>query len=100
MVPKKSTFSIVACDPETNDIAVCGTSHWFAYYRVVPFAKAGLGAIATQAECNLEYPEATFKLLADGASPKAVIEKIVGDDPNRDIRQVLVINKKGEVADW
>ena len=58
------------------------------------------GSDCYSAECNLEYPEATFKLLVDGASPKAVIEKIVGDDPNRDIRQVLVINKKGEVAGY
>jgi uncharacterized Ntn-hydrolase superfamily protein len=97
-VPKKSTFSIVAYDPESELIAVGGTSHWFAYYRLVPFIQAGLGAVATQAECNLEYPEKAFTFLKEGKTPAEVVKLITEEDNGRDIRQVLVIDKAGKVA--
>jgi len=93
-----STFSIVARDPKTGNIAVCGASHWFAYATVVPFIEAGVGAIATQAECNVAYGPNGLELLRKNTPVEKLVKKLIEEDPGKDIRQLLVIDNKGNAA--
>jgi len=92
------TFSIVARDPETGVICVGGTSQWFAYSTLVPFIEAEVGAIATQAECNLSYGTEGLLLLKQGKLPEDIVSILVNNDSQKDIRQLLVIDNKGNTA--
>src|SRR6187455_67040 len=71
-----ATFSIVGCDPETGELGVAVQSKFFAVGSVVPWAKAGVGAIATQAFGNTTYGPAGLELLAKGLSPQATLESL------------------------
>jgi uncharacterized Ntn-hydrolase superfamily protein len=93
-----STFSIVAFDPATNQLGVGVQSRAFAAGAIVPWAKAGVGAIATQAGANRTYGPKSIALLEQGFTPEEVIAKITADDPQRDRRQVAVIDAKGRIA--
>lgn len=62
-----STFSIAACDPENGDLGVAVQSKFLAVGALVPWARAGVGAIATQAYANLSYGPRGLELLAQGA---------------------------------
>jgi len=95
--PHLATFSIVAFDPETKLIAVGGTSCWFAYGSLVPFIEAEVGAVATQAECNMDYGPNGLSLLRDSITPGEVIQTLTEKDAHNNIRQVLVVNSVGEV---
>lgn len=92
------TFSIVARDPNTGNIAVCGGSHWFAYSTVVPFALPGIGAVATQAECNITFGPDGLDLLEKGIPANKVLDSLLKTDSGENIRQVLLIDKKGNTA--
>jgi uncharacterized Ntn-hydrolase superfamily protein len=94
----KSTFSIVARDPNTGLIAVGGGSHWFAYSTLVPFIKAGVGAIATQAECNVSFGPDGLKYLSESKSAEETLEILLNEEENEDIRQVLVLDNEGGTA--
>lgn len=65
---------------------------------VVPWAKAGVGAIATQSFANTAFGPKGLELLEDGLTPKQVVEKLLGNDPDRELRQFAVINQHGETA--
>lgn len=93
-----STFSIIAFDPATNELGVGVQSRAFAAGAIVPWAKAGVGAVATQAAANRTYGPKAIALLEQGLSPEEVIKKITDEDPQRDRRQVAVIDAKGRVA--
>ena len=64
-----STFSIVAFDPATNQLGVGVQSRAFAAGAIVPYAKAGVGAVATQAAANRTYGPKAIALLEQGLSP-------------------------------
>jgi uncharacterized Ntn-hydrolase superfamily protein len=93
-----STFSIIAFDPETGQLGVGVQSRAFAAGAIVPWAKAGVGAVATQAAANRTYGPKAIALLEQGLSPADVVKKITDDDPDRDRRQVAVIDAKGRSA--
>ena len=65
-LPPVSTFSIVALDPATGDLGIAVTSKFLAVGSVVPFAEAGVGAVATQARANVTYGPEVLRLLRDG----------------------------------
>ena len=67
--PYPSTFSIVAADPETGEVGVAVASRFFAVGSVVPYAKAGVGAVATQAFANTTYGPRGLELLEKGLEP-------------------------------
>ena len=92
------TFSIIAFDPETKQLGVGVQSRAFAAGAIVPWAKAGVGAIATQAAANRTYGPKAIALLEQGLTPEEVITRITGDDPDRDRRQVAVIDATGRSA--
>lgn len=95
-----ATFSIVGFDPETGDLGVAVQSKFFAVGRVVPFAAAGVGAIATQSYANTTYGPRGLDLLRQGLSPGAVVEALIADDEGRSRRQVGIVDASGNTANF
>ena len=93
-----ATFSIVARDPATGDLGVGVQSKYFAVGSVVPHARAGVGVIATQARGNILYGPQGLGLLAAGRTPDEVLERLLRDDPQREERQVGIIDAQGRAA--
>jgi uncharacterized Ntn-hydrolase superfamily protein len=93
-----ATFSIVGADPETGEIGVAVQSKFFAVGAVVPFARAGIGAVATQAFANTTYGPRGLRLLEEGLDPARVIEVLTETDSGSASRQVGVIDETGAVA--
>jgi uncharacterized Ntn-hydrolase superfamily protein len=95
-----NTFSIVAYDPATGDCGVTVASKYFSVGAVVPWAEAGVGCIATQANVNVGYGPHGLELLRRGLTAQQVIDKLLADDtfPGKDGRQLAVIDKQGNVA--
>jgi len=98
--PDTSTFSIAACDPETGEIGVAVQSKIVSVGSIVPFAQAGVGAIATQAAANVGYGPAGLQLLKMGTSPEKTIELMTAVDPFRDIRQIGIVTPDGRAASF
>jgi uncharacterized Ntn-hydrolase superfamily protein len=96
--PWFSTFSIIAFDPTTNELGVGVQSRAFGAGAAVPYAKPGVGAVATQASANRSYGPKAIALLEQGLSPEEVVKRITDDDEGRDTRQVAVIDTKGRSA--
>jgi len=96
--PWFGTFSIIAFDPATNELGVGVQSRAFAAGAAVPYAKAGVGAVATQAAANRLYGPKAIALLEQGLSPEEAVKRITDEDPGRDTRQVAVIDTKGRSA--
>jgi uncharacterized Ntn-hydrolase superfamily protein len=96
--PWFSTFSIIAFDPATGELGVGVQSRAFGAGAAVPYAKPGVGAVATQASANRSYGPKAIALLEQGLSPADVVKRITDEDPGRDTRQVGVIDTKGRSA--
>jgi uncharacterized Ntn-hydrolase superfamily protein len=96
--PWFGTFSIIAFDPATNELGVGVQSRAFGAGAAVPYAKPGVGAVATQASANRQYGPKAIALLEQGWSPAEVVKRITDEDPGRDTRQVAVIDTKGRSA--
>jgi len=96
--PWFSTFSIIAFDPATSELGVGVQSRAFGAGAAVPYAKPGVGAVATQASANRSYGPKAIALLEQGLSPAEVVKRITDEDPGRDTRQVGVIDTKGRSA--
>ena len=96
--PWFSTFSMIAFDPATSELGVGVQSRAFAAGAAVPYAKPGVGAVATQASANRQYGPKAIALLEQGLSPAEVVKRITDEDPGRDTRQVAVIDTKGRSA--
>lgn len=96
--PWFGTFSIIAFDPPTSELGVGVQSRAFGAGAAVPFAKPGVGAVATQASANRQYGPKAIALLEQGLSPEEVVTRITGEDPGRDTRQVAVIDTLGRSA--
>lgn len=98
MVVRPSTFSIVAFDPRNGDFGVVVESKFPAVGAIVPWAKAAVGAIATQAWINVSYGPKGLRLLKEGLSAKETLGKLVTEDPRPEVRQAAVVDAKGQVA--
>lgn len=96
--PPVATFSIVARDPATGEIGVAVQSKFIAVGAVVPFARAGVGAVATQSFANTTFGPRGLDLLAEGIPAAEVLERLLAGDPERERRQVGVLGAKGEAA--
>ena len=94
------TFSIVACDPKTKDLGVAVESKFPAVGMAVPFARAGVGAVATQSYANTTYGPRGLAMLRKGLSPKDAIVSLTARDRERDKRQVGVVDAKGRAASF
>src|SRR5258707_11141511 len=95
-----ATFSIVAYDPVNGDWGVTVASRYFSVGSVVPWAEAGTGAVATQANVNVGYGPKALVLLRQGLSASEVLKRLLDEDtfPGKDGRQVAIIDAKGNVA--
>ncbi|MCS7225139.1 MAG: DUF1028 domain-containing protein [Armatimonadetes bacterium] len=93
-----ATFSIVAIDRKTGDLGVAVASRFLAVGAVVPFAKSKVGAIATQSYANTTYGPKGLSLLAKGWSATQVLSRLLKDDPERELRQVGIVDAKGRAA--
>ena len=89
------TFSIIGFDPETKELGIAVASKFLSVGAVVPFAKAGVGAIATQSWANLEYGKRGLSLLKQGLEPEEVLKELIKDDDKSSVRQVGIVNANG-----
>jgi uncharacterized Ntn-hydrolase superfamily protein len=92
------TFSIVGYDPDKKDWGVAVASKFFAVGSVVPWAKAGVGAVATQSFANTTYGPRGLELMEKGKTPEEAIKELTDNDPQKDRRQVGMVDAKGNVA--
>lgn len=91
------TYSIVARDPETGELGVGVQSHWFAAGDVC-WARAGVGAVATQATALFDHGPLALDLMATGADARAALEARLAADEHREVRQVAIVDARGGVA--
>ena len=98
--PASATFSIVAFDPRTGDLGVAVASRVFGVGNHVPWAEAGVGAVATQAAMNGGYGPRGLELLRQGLSAQQVLERLLAEDKFERIegRQVAIIDARGNIA--
>jgi uncharacterized Ntn-hydrolase superfamily protein len=96
--PQYSTFSLCAIDPATGQSGAAVTTRVPFVGRAVPWVRAGVGAVCTQASTVVEYGPRGLDLLAKGVEPQAVLSQLLADDAARETRQVGVIDMKGRAA--
>jgi uncharacterized Ntn-hydrolase superfamily protein len=94
------TYSIVAHDPATGQLGVAVQSHWFSVGSVVPWARPGVGAVATQATARIDYGPRGLDLMASGASPGDALSQLLAADGGGRARQVAMVSATGDVASW
>jgi len=97
--PLVNTFSIVAYDPETQQWGVAVASKYLAVGAVVPWAKADVGAIATQSYANVAYGLDGLELLKTKSAAETM-KQLTDADKSRDLRQVGIVDAKGETATY
>lgn len=96
--PLVTTFSIIAKDTVTGEIAVAVQSHWFSVGTTVSWAEGGIGAVATQSFANKNFGPEGLKHMRDGMNAKAVLDKLINEDEGKDFRQVGIIDNNGNIA--
>lgn len=92
------TFSIIAQDPETGEMAVGVQSHWFSVGTSVPWGKSGVGVVATQSFVNQRYGHEGLQLMEKGLSAKEALEQLKKEDEGVAFRQVAMLSKDGSIA--
>ena len=96
--PVAHTFSIVARDPATGELGVAVQSHYFSVGPVVPWAEAGVGAVATQALVLVDYGPRGLDLMRGGMTAQHALDSLLQADSHNDGRQVAMVDAKGDVA--
>lgn len=94
------TYSIVARDPATGELGVAVQSHWFSVGSIVPWAEAGVGAVATQSFVDPSYGKLGLELMRAGKSAPDALKSLLAGDEGRDVRQVAMIDAGGRVDAW
>lgn len=95
---RRGTYSIVARDPATGEIGVAVQSHWFSVGPIVPWARPGVGAVATQSIAEPAYGPRALDRLARGQAPDVALAALLAADPQARYRQVAVIGTTGPPA--
>jgi uncharacterized Ntn-hydrolase superfamily protein len=95
---KYMTFSIVGYDPIEKEWGIATQSKFLGVGAVVPWAKAGAGAVATQSYANTAYGPQALELMAQGKSAQETLELLLADDPEKEMRQVGLIDADGNSA--
>jgi uncharacterized Ntn-hydrolase superfamily protein len=93
-----ATFSIVAFDPETHELGVAVQSRFLAVGAVVPWARAGVGAVATQAIANFNYGPRGLDMMSRGKSAEETLRALISADDEREHRQLGVVDDRGRAA--
>ena len=92
------TYSIVAFDEETGELGVAVQSHWFSVGFLVPWAKAGVGAVATQSFVKVDYGPEGLNRMEHGQSAEEALNRLLAEEEGEAVRQVAMIDVKGSVA--
>lgn len=92
------TFSIVAADPAAGECGVAVASKFLSVGAVVPWARAGIGAVATQADASTAYGPEGLSLLERGLHPEEVVATLTGRDPESANRQFGIVDMQGRAA--
>ena len=98
--PRFGTFSIVAYDSGRKEWGVAVQSKFIAVGAVVPWARANVGAVATQALSNVRYGPDGLDLLKSGLSAEETVNKLTSSDPKKEERQVGVVDARGGAASF
>ena len=93
-----STYSIVALDETTGELGGAVQSHWFSVGFLVPWAKAGVGAVATQSFVKVDYGPDGLQLMESGITAVDALKTLTSKDDGEAVRQVGMIDIKGNVA--
>lgn len=93
-----ATYSIVARDSVTGQLGVAVQSHWFSVGALVPWAEAGVGAVATQSFVEPSYGPLGLELMRLGRRAEEALQALTSTDEGRDVRQVAMIDASGRVA--
>ncbi|HEY6104772.1 MAG TPA: DUF1028 domain-containing protein, partial [Anaeromyxobacteraceae bacterium] len=92
------TYSIVARDPSTGELGVAVQSHWFSVGALVPWAEAGVGAVATQSFVDPSYGPLGLGLMRAGRSAPEALAGLLAADEGREVRQVAMVDAQGRAA--
>ncbi len=95
-----TTFSIVAADPQTGEIGIAVQSKFLSVGAVVPWVRAGTGAIATQAFANTAYGPRALDMLASGGTPERVAHELIERDDGRADRQFGIVDVRGHSTSY
>ncbi len=96
--PFAHTFSIVARDSKTGEMAIGVQSHWFSVGTAVSWGQAGVGVIATQSFVNKSFGIRGLALLKSGKTAQEALDILLSNDGGKDVRQVGIVDAKGNVA--
>ncbi len=94
----RMTYSIVARDPTTGELGVAVQSHYFQVGPAVPWALAGVGAIATQSQVNVSYGPVGLEMLRAGLSAEQALKALTSGDAMPEVRQAAIVDADGRVA--
>src|SRR3954470_15470215 len=94
------TYSIVAYDSTTGDLGIAVQSKFPNVGGIVPWAKAGVGAVATQSLSNTDYGERGLDLIAQGATAPEAMRIVMRSDQRPSQRQVGMVDARGNAASW
>ncbi len=92
------TFSIVARDKVTGEMAVGVQSHWFSVGTIVSWGKSGVGVVATQSFVNPAFGPNGLKLMSEGKNAAEALELLITEDEGKEVRQVAFLDAKGKVS--
>lgn len=95
--PFAHTFSIIAIDTATGEMAVGVQSHWFSVGSIVSWAKSGVGVVATQSFVNPALGTDGLKLMEQGIPADEVLKSLIDADKGRDFRQLAMLDKNGKI---
>jgi uncharacterized Ntn-hydrolase superfamily protein len=93
-----ATFSIVAFEPESKALGVAVQSKFLAVGAIVPWARAGVGAVATQAMADFNYGPRGLDLMSRGKTAEETVEALISSDDEREHRQLGVVDARGRAA--
>ncbi len=96
--PIAHTYSIVARDPATGEMGIAVQSHYFSVGPIVPWAEAGVGAVATQSLVLVDYGPKGLDLMRSGMTAQQALDSLVKADAHNQGRQVAMVDAKGNVA--
>ena len=94
------TFSIAGFDPDNGDLGIAVHSKFPNVRVTIPFAEAGVGAVATQSYCNTSFGPSGLELLRNGASPQQAVDILIQNDNDRAYRQLGIIDAHGNAANY
>src|SRR6478752_6094058 len=95
---RRGTYSIAAHDPGTGEVGIAVQSHWFSVGSIVPWTRAGVGAVATQSVPDPAYGERLLDRLERGEAPREALDAELAADEQAAFRQVALVAADGRVA--